>query len=79
MSDPNAFERAEAEAERLEELAGEWIEIVPVQDNDGRVRVRVFTRAQFEVGASDMGRQIVRELRRTLDAFEAKVNQPRLA
>jgi len=75
MSDQQAFDRAEADAERLQEMAGGWLEIIPVQDNDGHIRVRVFTRAQFEVGPADIGRQIVQRLRHDVEKLEAGLSR----
>lgn len=73
MSDQDLFDDAEREADRLQSLSGDWLQLVPVQDNDGVIRVRVFTRAQFEVPGDNMGREVVRELRRMLDDFESRL------
>ena len=75
MQDSEAFQRYEEEANRLKELAGGidgWLDLFPVQDEDGQIRVRVFPGSmyKFEVDAENMAENIVAVLRQRLAAFE---------
>lgn len=76
MIDQDQLFDVEQQAFRIAELTGGldgWLDMVAVQDNDGRIRVRVLpgSRFMFEVEPRDMGRQVVQELRRRADQLEA--------
>lgn len=76
MIDQDKLFDVEQQAFQIAELSGGvdgWLDLVAVQDNDAKIRVRVMpgSRFMFEVEPRNIGQQVVQELRRRADQLEA--------